>query len=237
VTYTVDAEFLALPLATLADAALAAARAAGATHADLRVHRLVEQRIALRDGKVQSVSDSAGLGLAVRVIVDGTWGFASHAQLTPAVAADTARTAVRVATVLRELNRERVELAAEPVYTDVSWVSRYETDPFAVPTPDKVALLTDYSERLSAADGVDHVTVNLLQVKEQTYYADSAGSRVTQQRVRVHPALEATTIDKSAGVFESMRTLAAPVARGWEYVTGADGVWDWNTELAQRFGD
>ncbi|WP_280316954.1 TldD/PmbA family protein [Nocardia wallacei] len=229
----VDEEFRALPLAALADAALTAARAAGATHADLRVHRLVTQSIRLRDGRVEAVGNSTDLGFAVRVVVDGTWGFASHADLSPATAAEVARRAVTVATTLRALNRERVELAPEPVYRDATWVSSYETDPFAVPTPEKVALLQDYSERLAAADGVDHVTAAVLQVKEQTYYADSAGSAITQQRVRLHPHLEAITVDPAAGVFETMRTLAAPAGRGWEYVTGGDGVWDWQGELAR----
>ncbi len=229
----VDAEFLGLPLAALADAALAAATAAGAEHADLRVHRLVTQSIRLRDGRVEAVTDSTELGFAVRVIVDGTWGFASHAALTPDTAAEVARTAVTVATTLRALNRERVELAGEPRYADARWVSAYDLDPFTVPTGEKVALLQDYSERLSHADGVDHVTASVLQVKEQTFYADTAGSSITQQRVRLHPSLEAITVDTSAGVFETMRTLAPPVGRGWEYVTGADGVWDWNGELAR----
>ncbi|MFI9405007.1 TldD/PmbA family protein [Nocardia sp. NPDC052316] len=228
----VDAEFLDLPLAALAEAALTAAKAAGAHHADLRVHRLVTQSIRLRDGRVESIIDNAELGLAVRVIVDGTWGFASHAALTPATAVEVARRAVTVATTLRALNRERVELADEPIYDNVRWVSAYDLDPFTVPTAEKVDLLQDYSGRLSSADGVDHVTASVLQVKEQTFYADTAGSSITQQRVRLHPQLEATTVDSSAGVFETMRTLAAPVGRGWEYVTGADGTWDWADELA-----
>ncbi|MGW4849233.1 TldD/PmbA family protein [Nocardia brasiliensis] len=229
----VDAEFLDLPLTALADAALGAARAAGAEHADLRVHRLVTQTIRLRDGRVEAITDNIELGFAVRVIVDGTWGFASHAALTPATAAEVARTAVTVATTLRALNRERVELADEPSYDDVHWVSAYDVDPFTVPTTEKVALLQDYSERLSGADGVDHVTAYVLQVKEQTFYTDTAGSKITQQRVRLHPQFEATTVDSAAGVFETMRTLAPPVGRGWEYVTGADGTWDWPDELAR----
>ncbi|MEU7629751.1 TldD/PmbA family protein [Nocardia sp. NPDC049220] len=229
----VDAEFLGLPLAALADAAFAAAIAAGAEHADLRVHRLVTQSIRLRDGRVEAVNDRTELGFAVRVIVDGTWGFASHAALTSDTAAEVARTAVTVATTLRALNRERVELAAEPRYDDVRWVSAYDLDPFTVPTGEKVALLQDYSERLSHADGVDHVTASVLQVKEQTFYADTAGSSIIQQRVRLHPSLEAITVDTAAGAFETMRTLAAPVGRGWEYVTGADGTWDWDNELAR----
>ncbi|MGW4366575.1 TldD/PmbA family protein [Nocardia takedensis] len=228
----VDAEFLALPLGPLAEAALASATAAGASHADVRVHRLVTQSIRLRDGRVESVADSTDLGFAVRVIVDGTWGFASHPALDARTAVEVALRAVTVATTLRALNRERVELAPEPVYSEVRWSSAYEIDPFAVATADKVALLQEYSQRLAAADGVDHVTASVLQVKEQTYYADTAGSSITQQRVRLHPELAAITVDSAAGVFETMRTLAAPAGRGWEYVTGADGVWDWDGELA-----
>ncbi|MBC2638032.1 MULTISPECIES: TldD/PmbA family protein [unclassified Rhodococcus (in: high G+C Gram-positive bacteria)] len=228
----VDPEFLALPLRSLADAALTAARAAGASHADLRVHRLTSQSLRLRDGEVQSAVDTDELGFAVRVVVDGTWGFASHAELTPATAAATAEQAVAVARALRGLNREHVELAGEPVYTDVHWVSDYDVDPFEVPASDKISLLGEYSHRMLASDGVDHVTAGCLQVKEQTFYADLAGSSIVQQRVRLHPQLEATTVDQSAGVFETMRTLAPPVGRGWEYVAG-DGVWDWTGELAE----
>lgn len=227
----VDPEFTTLPLRALADAALAVARAAGAEHADLRVHRLVTQSLRLRDGKVQSAQDGIETGFAVRVVVDGTWGFASHAELTPERAAAVAAEAVEVARALRTLNRERVALAPEPAYRDATWVSGYATDPFAVATADKVGLLADYSRRLLDADGIDHVTASCLQVKEQTYYADLAGSTITQQRVRLHPELEAVSVDADAGTFETMRTLAPPVGRGWEYVTGTG--WEWDAELAE----
>ncbi len=230
--HEVDEEFRALPLRQLADAALTAAAAAGASHADLRVHRLITQSIRLRDGRVQAVADSSVLGLAVRVVVDGTWGFASHAELSPDIAVQTAHRAAEVAKTLRALNREHIDLAPEPVYPNASWVSRYEIDPFEVPTAEKVELLADYSGRLSASDGVDHTSASVLQVKEQTFYSDSAGSSITQQRVRLHPQLEAVTVDQSAGAFETMRTLAPPVGRGWEYL-GADSTWDWSTELAR----
>ncbi len=121
----IDADFLDLPRHELADAALSAATAAGASYADLRIHRLTTEIIQLRDGELETAVLSRELGLAVRVIVDGTWGFASHAELSPTVAADTARRAVSVATTLAALNTDPVELASEPVYTDVTWVSSY----------------------------------------------------------------------------------------------------------------
>ena len=82
-----------------------------------------------------------------------------------------------------------------------------------------------------AADGVEHVQSSCMHVKEQKYYADTAGTRTRQQRVRIHPEFTALTVDRATGQFESMRTLAPPVGRGWEYLTG--GGWDWRGELAE----
>ena len=230
--HSVDADFLALPRRALADAALSAALAAGASYADLRIHRLTTEIIQLRDGSLETADINHEVGLAVRVIVDGTWGFAAHAELAPEVAAETARRAVRVATTLAPLNAERIELAEEPVYDDLSWVSSYRIDPFTIPTADKIAVLGDYSERLLAADGVDHVSASLQAVKEQTYYADSFGTSTTQQRLRVQPLLDAVSVDAAAGSFETMRTLAPPMGRGWEAVV-SDDVWNWSAELAE----
>ncbi|MDV3127962.1 TldD/PmbA family protein [Mycobacterium sp. 21AC1] len=228
----VDADFLQLPRLALAEAALSAAVAAGASYADLRIHRITTEIIQLRDGELETSVIDREVGLAVRVIVDGTWGFASNAELAPAVAAQTARRAVQVATTLAPLNAERIELAPEPVYTDVTWVSDYGIDPFEVTAADKIAVLDEYSGRLLAADGVDHVSAGMHAVKEQTFYADTFGSSITQQRVRVLPTLEAVAVDSAAGTFEAMRSLAPPTARGWEAVAG-DDVWDWTAELAE----
>lgn len=230
-TRHVDADFLALPRHALADAALSAAVMAGASYADLRIHAITTEHLQLRDGELEAAVVDREIGMAVRVIVDGTWGFASHAELSADVAADTARRAADVARTLAPLNAERIELAAEPVYADVSWVSDYRIDPFDVATTDKLEVLAEYSGRLLATDGVDHVSAGLNATKEQTFYADTFGSSITQQRVRVLPSLEATTVDASAGTFDTMRTLAPPTARGWEFVA-SDEIWDWTDELA-----
>ena len=227
----IDPEFRALPLPALADAALSRARELGAQHADLRVERIVSQGIDLRDGSVTGVSDTTTVGLAVRVIVDGVWGFASHVELTPERAAATAERAVAVARTLAPVARERVVRADEPVYERAEWVSAYDVDPFTVPTRDKVALLTEWSQRLLASDGVDHVHAAVEQVRENKFYADTAGTSMVQQRVRVGPSVVATAVDRAAGDFETMASLAPPAGRGWEYLTGQG--WDFDDELAR----
>jgi TldD protein len=231
VPHEIDQDFVSLPLHSLADAALSRARELGAEHADFRLERIRSQRYSLRDAKLEGSHDGQDSGFAVRVIHNGTWGFASSVILTPDEAVRVAERAVEVAKVAATMNAERIELADEPIYHDVTWVSSYEIDPFDIDEPTKVALLADWSRRLLDAEGVDHVTASLRQVKEQKFYADNRGTITTQQRVRIHPVVEAFASDPETGRFDSMRTLAPPVGRGWEYLIGS--VWDWENELAE----
>ena len=226
-----DAEFTALPLRQLADAALTRARELGAEHADLRVERVRTQSVGLRDATVEYSADGEDRGLAVRLVHDGTWGFAAGVEFTVEEAVRLVDQAVAVAKVSAPVNTDRVELADEPVYADATWVSAYEIDPFGVPEPDKLARLTELCERLMAADGVDHVNASLQAVKENKFYADLRGTTITQQRVRIVPEFTAVAVDRAAGGFETMRTVNPPVGRGWEYLTGTG--WDFDAELAE----
>ena len=142
----------------------------------------------------------------------------------------------------------RVELAPEPSHGDVTWTSAFEIDPSTVPLADKVALLADWSSRLGEHPVVSHTSASLLAVSEQTYLADLNGTRATQHRVRLQAQLEALALAENG--FETMRTLAPPVGRGWEFLTGPTGAgagtegrgrgraegggsWDWDAELAE----
>src|SRR5215207_4277578 len=229
VTAEIDAAFTDLPLRRLADAALTRARELGAQHADLRVERIRDQSMSLRDARLDGTSDREDVGLAVRVVHDGTWGFASDVALTPEAAVRIAERAVEVAKVSRPLSTERVVLAPEPSHGDVTWASPYEVDPFTVPDGDKVSLLAEWSSKLLAYDVVAHAEASAHMVLENKFYADLAGTTTTQQRVRVNVQLEAVGVDKESGRFDTMRTLAPPVGRGWEHVTGT--TYDWETEL------
>ncbi|MFJ7153059.1 TldD/PmbA family protein [Streptomyces sp. NPDC100445] len=232
--HSIDEAFTALPLRPLADAALARARALGAEHADFRFERVRSASWRLRDTRPAGTSDTTDLGYAVRVVHGGAWGFASGVDLTMDAAARVASQAVAMAKLSAQVIRaagseERVELADEPVHADRTWISSYEIDPFSVPEEEKAALLAEWSGRLLAAKGVDHVDASLLTVHENKFYADTAGTVTTQQRVRLHPELTAVSVDGSSGEFDSMRTLAPPAGRGWEYLTGTG--WDWDAEL------
>lgn len=228
----VDPSFLSLPYRSLGDTALARAQELGASHADFRFERVRYQDLAVRDGVLQNASDREDLGFAVRVVHGGAWGFASGVLLTEAEAVRVAETAVAVARVAAGMTSSPVELAPEPAYDDVTWVSAYDVNPLDVPVADKAAVLVDWTARLRTGAAVDHASAYLLQVLENKYYADLAGTRTTQQRVRLQPGFEA--MGAGADTFDSMASIAPPVARGWEYVVGGGpGAWDWDAEVEE----
>ncbi len=226
----IDPEFTALPLRNLADAALQRARDLGADHADFRLERVRGQYLAMSDNNLETLLDADELGLAVRVICDGTWGFAASADLTAQAAVRAAEQAVDVAKVSAAINAERIELADEPPHGAVTWLSSYLQDPFEISVAEKVALLREWGGRLLADPRVDHVDISLHQVKECKFYCDGL-TTASQQRVRLDPVVTAVAIDGQTGKFDTMRTIAPPAGRGYEYVTGTG--WDFAAELAE----
>ncbi|GAC1386839.1 MAG: TldD/PmbA family protein [Marmoricola sp.] len=225
----IDPDFTALPHRQLGAIALARSAELGATHADFRFERVRTHSISVRDHALEGAEEHTDLGFAVRVIVDGAWGFAATSGTNPADALSVADRAVALARLTLRVTRSPVELAPEPVYPDAVWSSNYRINPFEVATSDKVALLRSWTEELLRADAVNHATASVQQVQENKYYADLAGTSTTQQRIRIEPLVEA--FGYHGDVFDSMRTVAPPTARGWEYVLG-DG-FDFDGERAQ----
>ena len=221
-----DPRFTALPLDALADAALTRARALGATHADVRVERVRAGAHRLRDEALESSTDATDLGIGVRVVHDGAWGFAAGITLTADAAAALADQAVAAARISRPLTSAPVELAPEPVHVG-EWVSSFRMDPFDIEAAERIARLVELT-RLASQPGVDHVTASLDMVDEHTFYADLSGTRTVQRRVRVLPQVE---VMATSDGYHSMRSTNPPAGRGWEYVVG-DG-WDLDAEVSQ----
>jgi TldD protein len=218
-----------LPLVEVRAAALERAEALGCSHAEVRVEQIRSQFVALRDGRVETTVDDTEVGVGLHVLRQGSIGFAATVELNADAAAALAHSAAGLAAETSATLGTPVELADEPAHGDVHWSSPYDVDPTAVALADKVALLEEWSRRLMASPSVDHVAARMLAVVEDKHYADLSGTVTTQRRVRIYPVVEAIAVDEASGSFESMRTLAPPVGRGWEYATGHG--WDWDAEL------
>src|SRR6478609_7152069 len=81
----------------MADVALNAARSKGATYTDVRIGRYLNQFIITRENKVQNIVNTESYGLGVRVVANGSWGFAATDKMEKDSIAKAAEQAVAIA--------------------------------------------------------------------------------------------------------------------------------------------
>ena len=206
----------------LADAALEAARSAGASYADVRIGRYLNQFVSSRETKIQNTTNTESFGAGVRVIANGTWGFAASSEVTKDALARTAREAVAVAKANARLQATPVELAPQRGYGEVSWRAPIEKNAFGVPIGEKADLLLATADA-ALKSGAKYIQALIFAVNEQKYFASTDGSYIDQDVHRLWPVFVATATDAKSGKFEQRQSFSAPVGMGWEYLSRSGG--------------
>jgi TldD protein len=201
----------------LSDVALNAARSKGATYTDVRIGRYLNQFVVTREDKVQNIVNTESYGLGVRVIANGSWGFAAIDRMDNDSVAKAAELAVAIAKENSKLLTEPVRLAPQKGHGEVSWKAPIEKNAFEVPMKEKVDLLLGVNDAAMKA-GANYITSLLFAVNEQKYFASSDGSYIDQDIHRFWPAFFITKIDESTGKFETRNCLSSPVGMGYEYL-------------------
>lgn len=203
----------------LADAALGAARSAGATYTDVRVGRYLRQFVITREANVQNIVNTESTGVGVRVIAGGAWGFAATNTLSEDAVAAAARQAVAIAKANAKNQSGPVQLAPTPGVGEVSWKTPIVKNSMAVPIKDKVDLLMQVNAAALGA-GANFVNSMLFLVNEQKYFASTDGSYIDQDVHRIWAPMTVTAIEKATGKFRSREGLSAPMGLGFEYLDG-----------------
>jgi TldD protein len=212
----------------LAAFALEQARREGASYADIRINRYRNQMIAFRaqldraTGKpieVPRVVDSESFGFGIRVLSEGTWGFASSFDVGKEAIAKAAASAVEIARANALLRRQPVQLAATPAYKD-TYRTTIVVDPFSVPIAQKLDLLRAVSTEALAVKGVFSISAFILQRSEDRFFASSEGSVIQQLIYQVGPEFTAQAVE--AGKKLKSRTYRPnAVCAGYEAVERA----------------
>ncbi len=201
----------------LADVALNAARSKGATYTDVRIGRYLNQFVITREDKVQNIVNTESYGVGVRVIANGSWGFAATDKTDKDSIAKAAETAVAIAKENSRLLSEPVQLAPQKGYGEVSWKAPIEKNGFEVPIKEKVDLLLGVNDA-AMKSGANYITSLMFLINEQKYFASTDGSYIDQDIHRIWPAFFITKIDAATGKFETRNTLSAPMGMGYEYI-------------------
>src|ERR1700688_2453662 len=97
----------------IANWALDTATTRGASYADARIVSQRSRALTTKNGKVGSASDSESMGMSVRVLAEGAWGFAASEDLSRAGVEATAARAVEIARASAKVKQYDVQLAPE----------------------------------------------------------------------------------------------------------------------------
>ena len=206
----------------MADAALQAARDAGASYCDVRIGRYLQQFVVTREDKVQNVVNTESTGVGVRVIANGAWGFAATSDLSTTGVANAARQAAAIAKANSSLQTTPVQLAPVKGFGEVSWRTPIVKNAMEVPVKEKVDLLLGVNAAAMAA-GANFVNSTLFLVNEQKYFASTDGSYIDQDVHRIWAPFTVTAVDKESGKFRTRDGLSAPMGLGYEYLEGKPG--------------
>jgi TldD protein len=201
----------------LADVALNAARSKGATYADIRIGRYLNQFVATREKRVQGVANTESFGVGIRVLANGCWGFAATNVVTKDAIAKAAEQAVAVAKANSKIQGESVQLALQKGFGEVSWKTPIEINAFEVPVKDKVDLLLNVND-IALQNGASFVNSVMFAVNEQKYFASTDGSYIDQDVHRLYPSFGVTRIDRESGKFQTRSSLSSPMGMGYEYM-------------------
>ncbi len=207
----------------LADVALNAATSGGAEYADIRISRHKTRGVSAREDRLQNVADNESFGFGVRVLVDGTWGFAASCQVDAETVAEVAGRALAMAKANRAIRLRPVELVPVPAYED-TWRTPIETDPFEVPLAEKAELLLAVNAAAMATPGIKFCNSSLLFQNEHKTFASTDGSFIVQEVFRTYPHFTVTATDSATGKFENRRSDTVPRGAGYEHVVASDMV-------------
>ena len=201
----------------LADIALNTTKSLGATYTDVRIGRYLNQFVTTREKKVQNVANTESFGVGIRVIANGTWGFAASNNVTPDGMKKTAERAVAIAKANSKFQKEPVKLASTQGYGEVSWKTPIKKNGFEVPVKEKVELLLNANAK-ALEKGASFVNSIIFLVNEQKYFASSEGSYIDQDIHRTWPNFSVSTVDRTSGQFKNRSAFSAPVGMGYEYL-------------------
>jgi TldD protein len=173
------AEKLDLPgKIALAGVALDTAKAGGASYADFRLCRYQTEYLEVRERRLEESSTGVSAGFAVRVLLDGTWGYASSPLATEDEVRRAVLRAIEVARASQPLQLRKFVLEDVPVYRD-RWDMPMKADPFVVPVDEKISKMLAINEAALKA-GADYTTTAFAFVREEKFFASSVGSQIIQ---------------------------------------------------------
>jgi len=176
----------------LAIKAVEVAMLSGASYADARLIELDTLNIDVKNGYIDCVHSHHEIGIGIRALYNGAWGFAANPDMKKAKVELAAKRAVEIAKASSQLKSQKVKLApANPVKD--RWIADYEIDPFNVPLKEKIELLKECTQAMLKVKNITTAEGNMDFKKEKKLFVSSEGSEIYQEFIISGAGISATS--------------------------------------------
>ncbi|NLI15320.1 MAG: TldD/PmbA family protein [candidate division Zixibacteria bacterium] len=180
-------------------------------YADIRYVSRTSQSIAAKDQVIESLTQTDDIGVGVRVIVDGCWGFASTSDLSDEELEKTANRAIKIAKASTLTKRAAVVLEKVTPFVD-KYKTRYKEDPFAVSLDDKINFLLEINKILRKNKSVRIAESSFDFFRTRKIFCSSEGALIEQEIMESGGGYTATAVSGS-----EVQRRSYPSSHGGDY--------------------
>jgi TldD protein len=175
-----------------ANLAIEKALARRASYADVRVMDIRHRDISTKNGQVGRMSEGESLGIGIRVIAEGAWGFASTDRLTTEGIESCVAEAIAIAKASAMAKRHDVVLAPEQSFVD-TWQNPFVKDPFRIPIETQIAVLLAADAEMRKVKGITLAEGSMSFRCIEQLFVSSIGSAIHQMKMQSGAGIVATS--------------------------------------------
>jgi TldD protein len=153
----------------------------GTEYADVRAIESRDREITTKNGRPGHVAGADTQGVGVRVLANGSWGFAATDDLSKDGIEAAAGLALEIARSGAAARKHGVVLAPEEKHEAV-WTSPMEIDPFSISIDRQMGELLAVDEAIRAVEGISLAEASMHFTRSRQVFVSTLGSVIDQTR-------------------------------------------------------
>jgi TldD protein len=175
----------------------------GAQYAEARAQRLTKTSLTLKEERVEAAKQGIESGVAIRVLVNGAWGFASVGSLDAQILENAVSDACRMAKLASTRLKTPIKLASAKTVED-RVVAKPKKNPSDITMEDKIkTALTINKTSLNIDNRIKSCGVDYMDLMGNSFFVNSEGTSIEQDKLYVWARITASA--ESKGVFTFSR--------------------------------
>jgi TldD protein len=175
----------------------------GAQYAEARGQKLYKTSLTLKEERVEAAKQGIENGVAIRVLVNGAWGFASVGSFDRAILEDAVSDACRMARLASKRLKTPIKLAEAKIIED-HVTSNPKKNPTDIQMEEKIKTAMDVNKASLGFDGrIKSCTTDYFDLTGSSFFVNSEGTSIEQDKLYVWARITASA--QSEGVFTFSR--------------------------------